>query len=195
MSGKATDWLDEDTLARELRLGESAPHDIAPVLTNHILAAVQFVSTETGRPLVDRVRKLRIRVPDPTRAVYLGRWTSVIGIDLVEYWPTDDLSPEPQQLIDGDGKADVGRLDEVERGAALLSDWCLYPRAAGWPVAEGGLRVTMRQGLVPAAWPALAQACILVARDLFDGVSVMEKKSAAARLYGPYILQEDEVRC
>ena len=207
MSGQASDWLSVERLARELRLADAdgnPPADIASLLADHILAAVDWVSHESGLPLVDRPVVLPradrlgspgVFFPSTNAPIILGRLLNVTSVDRVDYWTDDVRSGAPQALVrmrGDDPIPDVGRLDEVPSGTSRLSFWRLYPRASGWPEAPGGFRVMVSQGLNPALYPALSQACVLMARQFFEGAVVEEKVTAARRLYERYTVEADE---
>ena len=226
MSGQASDWLDVGRLALELRLANAAgdvPEDIAPLLTSHILAAVDWVSHESGLPLVDQPRVLYPASPSgPDSPIFLGRFLPITRIERVDFWPDDDRAPEPTPLVRMDlgsmqATADHGRLASRPRPGGRLADWSLYPPpadaalgnaqrerppspnaslvpvAGGWPTGEGSAyRITIVQGLDPALYPALSQACVLMARQFFEGAVVEEKVTAARRLYERYTVEADE---
>ena len=182
MAAKSSDWLDEQRLARELRIHPG--HEDYTLLPAYIEQAIAHVSRWTSLPLVDTY-PVYYDVPfGPSDAPIIFRDTvAPVGVESVTVWETDQPDSVAGKtittVVDGKVVPDTGLVDI--RGGGTIKDVIIWPRASGWPEARR-IDIKMRIGAAPADYPSIPAALILVCRDLYEGVSVAEKKPAYERI-------------
>ena len=64
--------------------------------------------------------------------------------------------------------------------------WWIFPKNGPWPTAAGGYELEIVESVPQDALPAVTNAVILVARDLYDGGNIMERRTTAQHLLEPF---------
>lgn len=170
MVAAVTDIVSIADMKLELRipLWEVGAHDA--MIARQITAAVSWIATETGLPLLDEGHTFDAWFPAdahdplPLGTGHLRRLVSVA------YW----LAANPARGQPG-GTIAVRTLLRIERGAGSIF-WC-WPPVTGWPSGrrpDTPARVALVVGLavVPAA---LRQAIILTTREYYDGRHILKR--------------------
>ena len=195
MASSASDFLDAPRLARELRVSEA--HPSFTELPSLILGAVDWVSSYTGLPLIDRFPVIHRYGPlNSDACLPLGQIVAPVEVRSFRWWSTDETDAAEGTLLERmDGMEvvpDVGRLD-LRPSHSLAPTAYLWPRASGWPTNIRRSEVTIRAGLNPAEYPSLSDACVLYARGQFEGLMMADKRSALERLLEPLIQHDVDV--
>lgn len=181
-----TDLVSVERMRTELRLPAPLSAEAAAILAGQIASAVDWVARVLERPLLGETQTLAAPRPaDPRDPIALLVPPGPAAVESVAaHSPDDDLAGPPGIVL---APAELGRLEDLRDPAgdawAAIRQW---PPPGGWPeVAPGTSFVfTVR----PAAGPlpaAVAQAVVLVARDLWHGTDV--QGVAAARLLRPFL--------
>ena len=180
-----TDVVSVDRMRRELRLPAPLSDDAARILTGHIASAVDWVAHAVERPLLGETQTLAAPRPaDPLDPIALAVPPGPTAVESIRaHAPEDDLAGPPGIAL---APAELGRLEDLRdpTGDAwgTVRQW---PPAGGWPaVAPGTTFVVVVRPAAAALPPAVAQAVVLIARDLWHGTDV--QGVAARRLLQPF---------
>lgn len=152
------------------RPSSEAPGALDALITPQIAAAVDFVSRELGRPLLDlREKKWIPRPGDSTNPIWF-RAGDVSAVTAIAYWtPAGELRAAADGVI---ALNTLGRieLDADDQGQAAGENLiAIYPPAAGWPevLADTCFRVSYTRLFNVEATPSVRQAVIVVVRQFY----------------------------
>ena len=144
-------------------------------------AAVDFVSRELGRPLLD-LTEIYECPPPAAGATYPLRIeaTDATGVDHINFWTLDgELRSAPE-----------GHILDSDLGRVLLADEQVevWPPAAGWPDALGGsdLEVYITRAFDTEAHPSVRHAVICATRNFYNGATEIMTRNAVFHLLRPW---------
>lgn len=178
-----TDVISIERMARELRLPTPVSEAASGLLADHIASAVAWVAEIVERPLLRQPWRTRAARPaDPDRPLELTAPPGAVAVVSISgHAPEDDLSGPPGIVL---APAELGRLedarDRLSEAWGVVRQW---PPPGGWPAVREVFVVEL-VSLAPAP-PAVAQAVVLVVRDLWHGTDT--QSAAAKRLLAPHL--------
>lgn len=178
-----TELVTVEAVKTELRIAPDVDEHNA-MITQHMQAALSLVEGYSRVPIIDTTETIAMPMPQADTCMVLPKIPNVLGIDSVEYFPTDELWLEGRSTP----LTTFGRLEDMP--ASLITNLLLFPPANGWPEAVR-YDVTFNVGLHPEkdahAINLFRQAVIAAAKYFYSDqpqqVNIDEK---LVRLIGPY---------
>ena len=179
-----------------------------------IQGAVSWCSAYTGLPLIERIKQYRFdardRPSDIKIPMFLEGVVGFAGVRNLWIVPENELGADWVRANDSDNyQTPYNWITESQQGF-FRQNWLVYPgwdythRTLQWPPLENGLVIDVIED-IPATrniqtdeaqggtktrvyrdYTAVTSAVILLARDLYDGGGVKERRSTAEHLLDPF---------
>ena len=168
MSAQAITWLPLEEIKRELRIHPGV-NDEDGMLARQVGAAVSYVETETGLPLLNKTETRRVAHTGVNlRELFLGYVPFLLRVTRVAYW-TDPDAQSPDELIPN--PEDLRRIEGIGTNPQSWNKlWYLEGPSGGWPISANSLyEVTIEYGMTPTEHPDVTQALVLIVRDYYQG--------------------------
>ena len=176
MARRARDWVDLARAKRELRIHADVG-DFDDQLIDLIDDSVAAIEDYLDMPLIDRTVTLSgILVPRGRAPAVLPPTPGLRSVDAVK-WRASTDDPYAQDLALG--ASPVLEAEEDRRGTR----WRYWPDAA-WPAGACDMRFEVTAGLdaFEERHAHIRTAIVLRLRDLYDGVSVADRRAAWQRV-------------
>lgn len=166
MAEQATSWLPLERIKQELRLPSQAT-DQDVMLVGHIEAAIGFVETEVGIPLLDKTEIRPVAGSGGDVPLQIGFVPFLQSVPRIDYWDQASRYEQPD-----------GNLEQAFETRALLGtnpnswkkSYLLLPPSNGFPVSSIGLyHVTIQYGMNPGDFPNITQLLIVLVREFYSG--------------------------
>ena len=191
MASSALDWCSLDRLKHHLNMYRDASGNFVGTeqdvkLIDCIEGAVKWCAQYTRLPLLETDVHIRFQpAPDRTEPVVLKNLLYPVNITSGRWWSIDD----PRRLKRASALDEIpvvgGRQWEPVYDNQGLSDISsvvkVFPPGDEWPDASI-VELTFKTKVPVQDNPQITNAVILVAKDLYDGPSVMERRTAAEHL-------------
>ena len=203
MATSALDWCSVDRLKTHLSFAQDSDGSFINTeqdvtLLDSIQGAVSWCQQYTGLPLLSRTTTIRTpferscnpalsfsSVEHPlilTDVLYFERVTTA------RYYAGDDRRvSEPTNITNVDLR--YRRVFNTGR----FETWWVMPYTQGedakrtlWPQAPGGYELDVVESVPVATLPVVTNAVVLVARDLYDGGNIMERRTTAQHILEPF---------
>ena len=186
MASSALEWCSVDTLKNHLSFirdadGNFLNTDQDVTLLDCIQGAVSWCQQYTGLPLLDMVTTLywgpvgTLTHPLVVRdSLYFQR------VSAARMFPQEDIrTTQPTTMP-------VPTVYRKVSTAGREATWWIFPPSDSWPKAPGGYELDVVESVPVDEIPAVTNAAILVARDLFDGGNIMERRTTAQHILEPF---------
>ena len=190
MAAQAITWLPLEEIKRELRIPPGVT-DEDGMLVRQVSAAVAFVESEVGLPLLDVIEDRRVYLRDTSSDLFLGFAPFLQDIISISYRGGDPVST---QMV-----PDVDELvHEYLPGTHPKSwnkSWAILVPENGWPEAEDNrYTVKIKYGMDPVNHPEVTQALVLLVRDYYQGGQqnlTIFSTQAYERILAPLYLRDE----
>lgn len=166
MATEATTWLPLERMKDELRI---PPHvtDKDVTITGHIEAAVAFIETEIGIPLLEQTEIRPILGSGGNVPLHIGFVSHLQSVPRIDYWNNADKWHPPDATLE----------HLFETRALFGSDpkswkkpYLLLPPPSGFPVSSNRrYHVTIQSGMDSTKHPNIRQVLIALAREFYSG--------------------------
>ena len=187
MAAEARDWLTRSRMKDELRLPAEVGVGIDKAIDGHIAEALAFLAEYTELPLLDGQRFVEAY---PLIPIVLADWRDEhpVGIPYLKEVNgiAARLAPDLPFAVD----VPIGAAPVLEAAVSSRTTTYRFWPDVALPAGADRLRVTLTVGMDEAApeHGAVRSALILMVRDLWDGLSLAERRPSWERMIEQKVL-------
>lgn len=187
MAREAGDWLTRQRMKAELRLPDQVGAETDKAIDGHITEALGFLIEYTDLPIIDRSRFVEAYPAVPI-LIADRRDEHVLGIPYLKTVDAITARLSPDRPFDVD--VPLGAAPVLEAASSARSPTYRFWPDTALPAGADRIRVSLTVGMDEEAVEhgAVRSALILIVRDLWDGLSLAERRPAWERMIEQKVL-------
>ena len=139
------------------------------MLVGHIDAAIAFIESEVGIPLLEKTEIRPVYGPGGMTPLRIGFVPFLRAVPRIDYWDQAGLQESPDASMEQTFKA---RPLAGTNPNSWIKSYLLLPPTNGFPISNAGVyEVTIQYGMEPAQFPNITQVLIVLAREFYSGTA------------------------